>query len=53
MKKIAVIGAGNGGVSMGAYMSLSGARVNIYDKSKSDINALKDLFEDANEDSCR
>jgi opine dehydrogenase len=42
MKKIAVIGAGNGGVSMGAYMSLSGARVNIYDKFPEAIREIKE-----------
>lgn len=32
MTRVAVLGAGNGGVAMGAYMSLRGCKVNLYDK---------------------
>ena len=32
MENIAILGAGNGGLSMGAYLSLKGCRVNLYDK---------------------
>lgn len=39
-RNIAIIGAGNGGVSMGAFLSLKGCNVNIYDK---DPHALEDI----------
>lgn len=42
MKKVAIIGAGNGGVSMGAYMALRGASVNIYDKFPQALDHLKE-----------
>ncbi len=32
MKSIAILGAGNGGASMGAYLSLKGHKVKLYDK---------------------
>lgn len=42
MKNVAILGAGNGGVSMGAYMSLRGASVNIYDKFPQALESLKE-----------
>lgn len=40
--KVAVIGAGNGGVSMGAFMALKGAEINIYDKFPNAIKPIKE-----------
>lgn len=40
--KVAVIGAGNGGVCMGAFMALRGAKVNLYDKFQSAIDPIKE-----------
>ncbi|SKC41811.1 NAD/NADP-dependent octopine/nopaline dehydrogenase family protein [Maledivibacter halophilus] len=42
MKKVAIIGAGNGGVCMGAYISLRGGKVNIYDKFPQALESLKE-----------
>ncbi|WP_242870856.1 NAD/NADP-dependent octopine/nopaline dehydrogenase family protein [Acidaminobacter hydrogenoformans] len=39
---MAIIGAGNGGVSMGAYMALRGAQVNLYDKFESAVESIKE-----------
>jgi opine dehydrogenase len=32
MTRVAILGAGNGGFAMGAYLSLKGCKVNLYDK---------------------
>lgn len=37
----AVIGAGNGGQAVAAYLSISGARVKLYDRNVSKVNELK------------
>lgn len=42
MKKVAIIGAGNGGVCMGAYISLRGGNVNIYDKFPQALESLEE-----------
>lgn len=42
MKKVAIIGAGNGGVCMGAYIALRGGKVNIYDKFPQALENLKE-----------
>ncbi len=42
MDSIAVLGAGNGGVSMGAYLALRGYRVNLYDKFPEVIQPIQE-----------
>jgi opine dehydrogenase len=42
MQKIAILGAGNGGVSMGAYIALKGGHVNLYDKYANAIEAIQE-----------
>lgn len=39
-RKVAIIGAGNGGVSIGAFLSLRGCEVNIYDKFPSVLGGI-------------
>lgn len=41
MIKFAVLGAGNGGQAMAAYLALKGYEVNLYNKSQSRIEAVK------------
>jgi len=42
-KKIAVLGAGNGGMAMAAYLSLKGYEVNLYDKFEKTIEGISKL----------
>jgi opine dehydrogenase len=41
LNKVAVLGAGNGGLSMGAFLSLKGCHVNIFDKFPAAIEDVK------------
>ncbi|HKL11058.1 MAG TPA: NAD/NADP octopine/nopaline dehydrogenase family protein [Clostridia bacterium] len=41
--KIAVLGAGNGGMAMAAYLSLKGYEVNLYDKFEKTIEGISRL----------
>ncbi len=40
-RNIAIIGAGNGGVSIGAFLSLNGCNVNLYDKFPKVLEDIK------------
>lgn len=40
---IAVIGAGNGGQAMAAYLALKGSKVNLYNRSSDRLEAVKEL----------
>ena len=42
-QKIAVLGAGNGGMAMAAYLSLNGYEVNLYDKFTQTIDGISKL----------
>ncbi|MDD2206681.1 MAG: NAD/NADP octopine/nopaline dehydrogenase family protein [Aminobacterium sp.] len=41
MNKVAVLGAGNGGLSMGAYLSLRGCSVHVFDKFPAAIEDIQ------------
>ena len=43
MKKITIIGAGNGGQAFAAYLSLKGHTVKIYDVAEDTVNKLNYL----------
>ena len=41
--KVAVLGAGNGGQAMAAYLALKGAKVNLYNRSPDRYAAIKEI----------
>ena len=41
MKKVAILGAGNGGLSMGAHMALSGWEVSLYDAFEKQLEGVR------------